>query len=124
MVNSVSDTNYERRHDDFIELDEVTFSYGRPTVASDKADGPSSDIYDRDNAVEDVNLSIGKGEFIVFLGRNGSGKSPILPERSRDKTERFPRSFSARSTNSTAGGSGGANPTARRRNTRSAGVSL
>ena len=44
----------------------------------DGNDGNGGDaLFDRDKAVEDVSLSIGKGDFIVFLGRNGSGKSTL-----------------------------------------------
>ncbi|MDR3120317.1 MAG: energy-coupling factor transporter ATPase [Clostridiales bacterium] len=36
-----------------------------------------TDLFDRDNAVEDVSMCIRRGEFVVFLGRNGSGKSTL-----------------------------------------------
>ena len=38
---------------------------------------PGGNVYDRDNAIENVSLNIRKNEFIVFLGRNGSGKSTL-----------------------------------------------
>ena len=60
------------RDEILFELSNVTFSYG---VAQDG--NISTDVYDRDKAIEDVSLYVRRGEFIVFLGRNGSGKSTL-----------------------------------------------
>ena len=44
---------------------------------ADRRETGTTDVYDRDNAVEDISLRIRRGEFIVLIGRNGSGKSTI-----------------------------------------------
>lgn len=51
--------------DDMIRFENVTYKYG--------ADGDDNQLV----AVQDINLSVKKGEYLVILGHNGSGKSTL-----------------------------------------------
>ena len=59
-VGPVRETSGKMQNKPVLEIEHVSFSY----------EGEA-------NAVEDLSLSIGKGEFIAIVGKNGSGKSTV-----------------------------------------------
>jgi energy-coupling factor transport system ATP-binding protein len=70
----------------FIEVEDARYSYWQDLGLGDDFGGGSggsgggfgaADVSERDNAVDGISMSIAKGEFIVLLGRNGSGKSTV-----------------------------------------------
>lgn len=60
---------------DFIEFKNVSYSYyyNNEELATSEENISESELF----AVQDVNMSIKKGEFVAIVGRNGSGKSTL-----------------------------------------------